>query len=99
VGSVCTSKFDLMINILLKSRMNSCFPHIVNLACKAVLSAITKMDFAKEDSAPYEPPERDDSDSDSDFGSNNDTDFLTVLHRDPVASLRSVIQHVSLLTI
>jgi hypothetical protein len=49
------------------------------------------MDFAKEDSVQYEPPERDDSDSDSDSGSNNDTDFLTVLCRDPVASLQSVI--------
>lgn len=26
----------------------SCFPHIVNLACKAVLSMLSNMDYAKE---------------------------------------------------
>lgn len=25
-----------------------CFPHIVNLACKAVLAALTNLDYAKE---------------------------------------------------
>lgn len=25
-----------------------CFPHIVNLACKAVIAAITNMDYARE---------------------------------------------------
>ena len=30
--------------------MFSCFPHIMNLACKAVLGAITNMDFAHQDS-------------------------------------------------
>lgn len=32
-----------------------CFPHIVNLACKAVLTAITNMDFAADDADDYEP--------------------------------------------
>lgn len=31
-----------------------CFPHIVNLACKAVLSAITNLDYAKEPTTPEE---------------------------------------------
>ncbi|KAG1741415.1 ribonuclease H-like domain-containing protein [Suillus paluster] len=34
---------------------HSCFPHIVNLACKAVLKAITNIDFAKEDAEDYVP--------------------------------------------
>ncbi|KAJ6592813.1 hypothetical protein B0H19DRAFT_1204861 [Mycena capillaripes] len=32
-----------------------CFPHIVNLACKAVLGAITDMDFAASGAADFEP--------------------------------------------
>jgi hypothetical protein len=32
-----------------------CFPHVVNLACKAVLRAITNMDFAADDANDYEP--------------------------------------------
>jgi hypothetical protein len=34
---------------------SSCFPHVVNLACKAVLAAITNMDFAAEDAEDYDP--------------------------------------------
>jgi hypothetical protein len=30
-----------------------CFPHIVNLACKAILSAITDMDFMAEETEDY----------------------------------------------
>jgi hypothetical protein len=30
-------------------RFRRCFPHIVNLACKAILSAITDMNFAADD--------------------------------------------------
>jgi hypothetical protein len=36
----------------------SCFPHIVNLACKAVLAAITNLEYAEdlaEDYEDYEP--------------------------------------------
>lgn len=31
-----------------------CFPHIVNLACKAVLSALTNLDYAAEPSTDAE---------------------------------------------
>ena len=30
-----------------------CFPHIVNLACKAILSAVTNMDFAADNAEDY----------------------------------------------
>ena len=32
---------------------NRCFSHIVNLACKAVLQAMTKLDFAAKTAADY----------------------------------------------
>ncbi|KAJ7580032.1 hypothetical protein C8J56DRAFT_795274, partial [Mycena floridula] len=32
-----------------------CFPHVVNLACKAVLAAITNMDFVADDARDFEP--------------------------------------------
>jgi hypothetical protein len=34
---------------------SSCFPHVVNLACKAVLAAITDMDFTAENAEDYNP--------------------------------------------
>ncbi|KAJ7021762.1 hypothetical protein B0H16DRAFT_1330400, partial [Mycena metata] len=55
-----------------------CFPHIVNLACKAVLGAITDMDFAASGSADFIPdPAR-------------ATTFLDAIARDPIraSSLR-----------
>jgi hypothetical protein len=33
--------------------MDRCFPHIVNLACKAILSAITTIDYAAEEAEDY----------------------------------------------
>lgn len=35
--------------------MHRCFPHVVNLACKAVLTAITNMDFAADDAEDCNP--------------------------------------------
>jgi hypothetical protein len=35
--------------------MRRCFPHVVNLACQAVLKAITNMDFADELAEDYVP--------------------------------------------
>jgi hypothetical protein len=32
----------------------SCFPHIVNLACKAVLKAITNLDYIDDTAEEYE---------------------------------------------
>ncbi|KAL1712177.1 ribonuclease H-like domain-containing protein, partial [Schizophyllum commune] len=32
-----------------------CFPHVVNLACKAVLAAITNLDFARPNAGPFVP--------------------------------------------
>ncbi|KAH6906344.1 hypothetical protein BKA70DRAFT_1105770, partial [Coprinopsis sp. MPI-PUGE-AT-0042] len=41
-----------------------CFPHIVNLACKAVLAKITNMDFAKESELGSNPTFLDDLEHD-----------------------------------
>jgi hypothetical protein len=36
-----------------------CFPHIVNLACKAVLSAITSLEYAAENAVDSNPDDQD----------------------------------------
>jgi hypothetical protein len=56
-----------------------CFPHIVNLACQAVLSAITNLDYAKEDADDYIP---------------STGDMMDNLERDPIATVRSLIRAV-----
>jgi len=60
-----------------------CFPHIVNLACKAVLSAITNLEYAAEEAEDYIPP------------NTESLTFLDALSRDPVAAVRSLIRSVS----
>lgn len=61
-----------------------CFPHIVNLACKAVLAAITNLDFAADTSAEYVP-----------HGPSSRS-FSDALRRDPIATVRSLIRSVSI---
>lgn len=66
------------------SCISRCFPHIVNLACHAVLGAITDLDFAAENSVDFVP--------------NEDQPAATLeeaLKRDPVATTRSLIRGVS----
>jgi hypothetical protein len=41
-------------SILFSLFFNSCFPHIVNLACKAALAAITDLTFVDETTEGYE---------------------------------------------
>ncbi|KAJ7148504.1 ribonuclease H-like domain-containing protein, partial [Mycena crocata] len=60
-----------------------CFPHIVNLACKAVLSAITDMDFAAQDAADFVPPPG---------GAGGAFTILGAIERDPVASVRTTVR-------
>ncbi|THU82844.1 hypothetical protein K435DRAFT_690762 [Dendrothele bispora CBS 962.96] len=38
---------------------DSCFPHIVNLACKAVISAVTNIDYAADDAPEFIPQHSD----------------------------------------
>ncbi|KAF7347428.1 HAT family dimerization domain-containing protein [Mycena venus] len=58
-----------------------CFPHIVNLACKAILGAITNMDFAASGAADFVPgpaaPPR---------------TILDAIARDPVATVRTSVR-------
>ena len=65
-----------------------CFPHIVNLACKAVLGVITQLKYAKEDATDFIP----------DGKAAAPATFEDVLKHDPVATTHSLIQGVSLST-
>ncbi|KAJ7845304.1 hypothetical protein B0H13DRAFT_2095533, partial [Mycena leptocephala] len=57
-----------------------CFPHIVNLACKAVLGAITDMDFAAPEADDFVPL-RTPADN-----------FLGAIVGDPVATIRTTVR-------
>ena len=59
-----------------------CFPHIVNLGCKAVLNSITDLDYAAEDVEEYISED------------NYSHGVLPHLKKDPVATLRSLINAV-----
>ncbi|KAF8970640.1 ribonuclease H-like domain-containing protein, partial [Flammula alnicola] len=63
-----------------------CFPHIVNLACKAILAAISALDFN-----PIPPDEEDD---DEEGGT-----FMDKLTDDPIACLRTLIRVICALSI
>ena len=65
-----------------------CFPHIINLACKAVLGVITQLQYAKEDATDFIP----------DGEAPAPATFEDVLKCDPVATTRSLIRGVSLST-
>ncbi|KAJ7495254.1 ribonuclease H-like domain-containing protein, partial [Mycena latifolia] len=58
-----------------------CFPHIVNLACKAVLGAITDMDFAAPEAADFVPRPADAA-----------LTFMDTVRRDPVATVRTTVR-------
>jgi len=61
-----------------------CFPHVVNLACKAVLSAITRIEYAAENAGDYVPIV---------IGPRSTT-FAEAITRDPIATLRSLVRGV-----
>lgn len=62
-----------------------CFPHVVNLACKAVLSAVTNLEFAKETAQDYIPEDIE----------TEPVTFADSINRDPIATVRSMIWGVS----
>ncbi|KAG2345688.1 hypothetical protein BDR05DRAFT_880114, partial [Suillus weaverae] len=57
-----------------------CFPHIINLACKAVLGAITNLDFASQDAPDFIPSAPPGLESRS---------FMDAIDRDPIATIRA----------
>ena len=67
---------------------SSCFPHVVNLACKAVIEALTHVEYSAPDAQEYIPPPNPNGAS--------PVSFLEALHRDPIATLRSLIRAVGL---
>lgn len=48
---------------IIKKYLYSCFPHIVNLAVKAVLGTITKIELARVDAEEYDPTTAETTDS------------------------------------
>ena len=62
-----------------------CFPHIVNLACHAILEAVTKLKYAAENAEDYVPNNEDPVPA----------TFKEALKRNPVATTRSLIRGVS----
>ena len=58
------------------------FPHVVDIACQAVLDAITDMNYALEQADNFVPPEVQAS------------NFVDALERDPVATIHSLIKEV-----
>jgi len=65
-----------------------CFPHVVNLVCKAVLSTITHIKYAAENAGDYVPIA---------IGPHSMT-FAEVITCDPVATLRSLVRGVHMKT-
>lgn len=63
-----------------------CFPHVVNLACKAVLGVITQLQYAQQDAVDFIP----------DGEAPAPATFEEALKRDPVATTRSLIRGVSM---
>lgn len=65
-----------------------CFPHIVNLACKAVLGAITNLNFASQDAPDFIPsaPPGPRTEAQS---------FMDAIDRNPIATVRTVVRVVS----
>ncbi|KAF7333764.1 HAT family dimerization domain-containing protein [Mycena venus] len=57
-----------------------CFPHIVNLACKAVLSAIINTEFAAPEASDFVPL------------ADEATTSVDAIKRDPVATIRSTVR-------
>lgn len=66
------------------THLYSCFPHVVNLACKAILAAITNMKFAEQGAEDFVPTK------------SMPTDFRGAIKRDPIATVRTLVRVVSL---
>lgn len=59
-----------------------CFPHVINLACKVVLAAITHMEYAKDIAGDYVP------------SGLCLTTFVEAISRDPIATVCSLVRGV-----
>ncbi|KAJ6610156.1 ribonuclease H-like domain-containing protein, partial [Mycena sp. CBHHK59/15] len=69
------------ITFLKSKRRIRCFPHIVNLACQAVLGAITDMDFVAPEAADFVPRPADAAPT-----------FMDTVQCDPVATVRTTVR-------
>jgi hypothetical protein len=70
--------------------MVRCFPHVINLACKAVLAAVTKIELAHETAEDHVPDPT---------GIAPPWYFQDAMKRDPIASLCSLIRNVCISTV
>ncbi|KAJ6582875.1 hypothetical protein DFH09DRAFT_277734 [Mycena vulgaris] len=93
VGSPLTTQLAIMHLLWLASELRRrnipfdkvercirCFPQIVSLACKAVLSAIINLDFAAHDANDFEPFD------------NEAVTFMDAIDHDPIATLRTIVR-------
>jgi hypothetical protein len=71
--------------------MVRCFPHVINLACKAVLAAVTKIELAEETAEDHVP--------DPTGRAPPPRHFQDAMKRDPIASLRSLVRNVCIFTV
>lgn len=78
---------DHFVSIRLADQLVRCFPHVVHLACKAILKAITDVQYAENDAANFEP-----------HGDSANT-FMDAIQRDPIATLRTVVRQVCSISI
>jgi hypothetical protein len=74
--------FALLADVDLFFPFTRCFPHIVHLACQAILKAITDTDFADDNVVNFEPRGR------------PATTFMDAIDRDPIATLRAIVRQV-----
>jgi len=63
--------------------LSRCFPHIVNLSCKAVLSAITSMEYAADNAPNYVP---------HGIAPHRSATFLDSISHDPIAMVRTLVR-------
>lgn len=62
---------------------SSCFPHVINLACKAVLGAVTDLKHASPNAPDFVPA-----------GASAQT-FMDAIDRDPISTVRTLVRVVS----
>lgn len=62
------------------SYLISCFPHVVNLLCKGVLSTITNMDYAADDAEDFVP------------SGLIPTNLMSAINHNPIATIRTLVQ-------
>ena len=78
---MCKLGNTVVVNQCTMALIQRCFPHIVNLACHAILEAVTKFKYAAENAEDYVPKNEDPVPA----------TFEEALKHDPVVTTHSLI--------